>query len=90
MQMSGPAKTSLAGRPVSGDMTPQLSLWDAGTEVNEEPGLGPNQGPRQQAEDAGTAERNAVVHVRDRWSYPRTGAVLRLAITPRADALSAK
>jgi hypothetical protein len=79
-----------AGRPVSGDMTPQLSLWDAGTEVNEEPGLGPNQGPRQQAEDAGTAERNAVVHVRDQWSYPRTGAVLRLAITPRADALSAK
>lgn len=79
-----------AGLPVSGDLTPQLSLWDAGTEVNEEPGLGPNQAPRQQAEDAGTTERNAVVHVRDRWSYPRTGAVLRLAIAPRADALSAK
>ena len=78
------------GEPVSGDLTPQVSLWDAGTEVNEEPGLGPNQAPRQKSEDAGTAERNAVVHVRDRWSYPKTGAVLRLAITPKADALSAK
>ena len=36
-----------AGKPVQGDMTAQLALWDAGTEVNEEPGLGPNQGPRQ-------------------------------------------
>jgi hypothetical protein len=81
---------SADGRPVSGDMTPQVSLWDAGTEENEEPGLGPNQAPRQKSEDAGTEERNAVVRVRDRWSYPGTGAVLRLAITPKADALSAK
>jgi hypothetical protein len=78
------------GEPVSRDLTPQLSLWDAGTEVNEEPGLGPNQGPRQKAEDAGTVERNAVAHVRDRWSYPETGAVLRLAITAKGDAVSAK
>lgn len=78
------------GRPASGDMTPQVSLWDAGTEANEEPGLGPNQGPRQTAEDAGTVERNPVAHVRDRWSYPKTGGVLRLAITPAADAVSAR
>ena len=78
------------GKPVSGDMTPQVSLWDAGTEVNEEPGLGSDQAPRQKAEDAGTAERNAIAHVRDRWSYPKTGAVLRLAITPKGKAVSAK
>jgi hypothetical protein len=78
------------GEPVGSDMTPQVSLWDAGTEVNEEPGLGPNQGPRQKAEDAGTAERNAIAHVRDGWSYPVTGAVLRLAITPKGGAVSAK
>jgi hypothetical protein len=78
------------GEPVRGDMTPQLNLWDAGTEVNEEPGLGPNQGPRQKAEDAGTTERNAIAHARDRWSYPKTGAVLRLAITPKGDAVSVK
>jgi hypothetical protein len=79
-----------AGKPVNGDMTPQVSLWDAGTEVNEEPGLGPNQAPRQQAEDAGTAERNAIAHVRDKHSYPRTSAVLRLAITPKSSAVSSK
>jgi hypothetical protein len=79
-----------AGKPVSGDMTPQVSLWDAGTEVNEEPGLGPNQAPRQEAEDAGTAERAAIAHVSDRYRYPRTAAVLRLAITPRSSAVSSK
>lgn len=77
-----------SGKPVEGDMTPQLSLWDAGTEVNEEPGLGPNQGPRQPSADAGTAERNAIAHVSDRFSYPRTSAVLRLVITPKGSAVS--
>jgi hypothetical protein len=77
-----------AGTPVTGDMTAQLSLWDAGTEVNEEPGLGPNQGPRQATPDAGTAEHGSVVHVHDRFHYPRTGDVLRVTITPSAAAVS--
>jgi hypothetical protein len=79
-----------AGKPKSGDMTLQLSLWDAGTEVNEEPGLGPNQGPRQKTPDAGVAERKGVAHVSDRFSYPRTPVVLRLSITPVGDAMSSK
>ena len=79
-----------AGKPVSGDMTPQVSLWDAGTEVNEEPGLGPNQAPRQKAEDAGTVERNAIAHVSDPYTYPRTAAVLRLAVTSKSSAVSSK
>src|SRR6516162_9260428 len=33
------------GKPIRGDVTSQILLWDAGTEVNEEPGLGPNQAP---------------------------------------------
>jgi hypothetical protein len=48
-----PIALFVGGKPVSGDMTTQLSLWDAGTEVNEEPGLGPNQAPRQKTPDAG-------------------------------------
>lgn len=79
-----------AGKPVRGDMTPQLSLWDAGTEVNEEPGLGPNQGPRQQTPDAGVAEHKAVAHVSDRFTYPRTAQVLRLTIAPAGEAVSSK
>lgn len=79
-----------AGKPVKGEMTAQLALWDAGTEVNEEPGLGPNQGPRQQTMDAGAPEKLAIAHVRDRFTYPRTGDVLRLTITPAADAMSSR
>jgi hypothetical protein len=79
-----------AGKPVTGDMTPQLSLWDAGTEANEEPGLGPNQGPRQKTPQAGIAEHEGIAHVRDRFSYPRTADVLRLTITPGAGAVSSR
>ncbi|MGH7526316.1 MAG: spondin domain-containing protein [Gemmatimonadales bacterium] len=79
-----------AGKPVGGDMTPQLSLWDAGTEVNEEPGLGPNQGPRQKAEDAGTPEHQAIAHVRDKYKYPKTTDVLRFTVTPSGSAMSSK
>jgi len=79
-----------AGKPVSGTMTAQLSLWDAGTEVNEEPGLGPSQGPRQAAPDAGAVEHEGIAHVRDKYSYPRTGDVLLLTVTPAGDAMSAR
>jgi len=77
-------------KPVSGDMTAQLALWDAGTEVNEEPGLGPNQGPRQATPDAGIQEKNPVAHVRDKYTYPKISSVLRLTITPETKAMSSK
>jgi len=79
-----------AGKPVRGDMTPQLFLWDAGTEVNEEPGLGPNQGPRQETPVAGVGEHKAVAHVGDGFSYPRPAEVLRLTIAPAGEAVSSK
>jgi hypothetical protein len=79
-----------AGKPVRGDMTPQLSLWDAGTEVNEEPGLGPNQGPRQKTPDAGVAEHKAVAHVSDSYHYPPVAQVLRMTIVPAGEAVSTK
>ena len=77
-----------SGRPTSGEMTAQLSLWDAGTEVNEEPGLGPNQGPRQKNPGDGVRERQGIARVRDRYAYPRTADVLRVTITPASGALS--
>jgi hypothetical protein len=77
-------------KPVSGEMTAQLSLWDAGTEVNEEPGLGPNQAPRQKSPDAGTTEKQSIAHVRDRYSYPSIGQVLRLSIMPSGSAVSSR
>lgn len=49
-----------SGRPVAGDVTAQLFNWDAGTEVNEGPGRGRNQGVRQGAPNAGDPERRPV------------------------------
>lgn len=78
------------GQPASGDMTSQIALWDAGTEVNEEPGLGEHQAPRQMSPHAGTPERESVAYVRDKYRYPRVADVLRLTITPAGSAVSAK
>jgi hypothetical protein len=69
------------GRPVSGDVTDQIKLWDAGTEVNQTPGLGPDQGPRQKAPNTGADENGVVRLVNDGFTYPDTKSVLRVTIT---------
>ena len=71
------------GHPVTGDVTGQLSLWDAGTEVNEEPGLGRNQGVRQGAPHAGDPERRPVRAMADtefgaRW--PPVSRMVRVTV----------
>ena len=50
------------GNPLEGDITDYIYLWDAGTEVNEEPGVGPNQAPRQSGPNTGLDE-NGVVQI---------------------------
>ena len=45
-----------AKMPMSGDLTTMVMLWDAGTEKDEAPGVGPNQAPRQSAPNTGPAE----------------------------------
>ena len=47
-------------RPFSGDVTDMLTLWDAGTELNERPGSGLNQVLRQTAPNMGTPEMEMV------------------------------
>jgi len=73
------------GKPVAGDITSQILLWDAGTEVNEEPGLGPNQAPLQPAPNTGPAEHGVVrpiSEVKDGFHYPTVAEVLRVTIMP--------
>ena len=41
------------GNAVTGDVTDQLFLYDAGTEVNQEPGVGGDQKPKQSGPDTG-------------------------------------
>lgn len=71
-----------AGKPLTADVTRELSLWDAGTEVNEEAGLGANQAPRQPAPNTGPAENGTVRLVRDRFQYPAVTSVIRVSIAP--------
>lgn len=68
--------------PISGDITNQLYLWDAGTEVNEEPGVGPNQAPRQSGPNTGEDENGVVRTVSDGFDYPDLHEVIKVTITP--------
>jgi hypothetical protein len=70
------------GRPLSGDITADLMLFDAGTEVDEEPGIGPNQAPRQKAPDAGAPENGKVHAVKTSLFATKTGELFRVTIRP--------
>lgn len=69
------------GRPVAGDITSKFILWDAGTEVNEELGIGPNQGPRQKAPNTGPDEHGAVHKAKESPFFTKTGQLFRVTIT---------
>jgi hypothetical protein len=85
---SGIALYDGAGMAVSGDVTSQISLWDAGTEVNEEPGVGANQPQRQTGPNTGTDEGGVVQLVSatgDGFTYPAVTDVIQVTITPGAN-----
>lgn len=69
--------------PVSGDITNLFELWDAGTEANQAPGLGADQGPRQKGPNTGASEDGVVKLVKDGFTYPDTKSVIRVTITPQ-------
>jgi len=80
----GVALFDTTSRPIAGDITSQILLWDAGTEINEEPGLGPNQPAYQSAPNTGPAEHGVVrpiSEVNDGFHYPSVAQVLRVTIT---------
>ena len=79
-----------AGRPITADITNQLYLWDAGTEVNEEPGVGANQAPRQAAPNTGRAESGVVRLVKDGFKYPVTRDVVRVTVKPSSSTTAGK
>ena len=84
----GPAISSIdlfpGGNPVSGDITGQINLYDAGTEVNEEPGIGPNQAPRQTGPNTGPDENGSVLlisDVSDGFTYPAVADIIKVTVT---------
>lgn len=62
---AGIALYDAEGNPISGDVSDQVLLWDLGTEVNEEPGVGVNQAPRQEAPNTGEVENGVVLPISD-------------------------
>ncbi len=71
------------GHPVEGSVTGHVDLWDAGTEVNQEPGVGADQAPRQAGPNTGADEMGVVQLVADSgdgYSYPPTAALIRVSI----------
>ncbi|WP_136466148.1 spondin domain-containing protein [Flagellimonas onchidii] len=71
------------GYAITGDITDQIDLWDAGTEVNEEPGVGANQPPRQAGPNTGTDENGTVElieNVGDGYDYPAVNEAIKVKL----------
>jgi len=80
---AGIALIDMDGMAMEGmqDITADLELWDAGTEFNEEPGVGPDQAPRQSGANTGRPEIGGTVHVvDDGYSYPDVSALVKVSI----------
>ncbi|MDH5602794.1 MAG: spondin domain-containing protein [Cyclobacteriaceae bacterium] len=72
------------GNALTGDITNMVNLYDAGTEVNQEPGVGVDQAPRQSASNTGIAEGgtvNLITTIPDGFTYPADDAVIKVSIS---------
>ncbi len=85
-EADGLALFTAAGAPVSGDVTDRVLLYDAGTERNQEPGVGPDQAPRQAGPDTGDDEGGTLGRITGTdaagFSYPSASSVIRVTVTP--------
>lgn len=79
------------GTPLSGDITSRIRLWDAGTEYDEEPGIGGNTGLMQTSPSAGAPDPdNRVRLVGDlatlsngtTFARPSIASMIRVTLTP--------
>ena len=82
------------GNPVAGDVTAQVSLWDAGTEIDQEPGVGADVGPNQSAPDAGAADPDGTVRELgatttltsgQAFTLPSITSMIKVTLTPGAN-----
>lgn len=72
---------SKSGEPLTGDVTSAIYLWDAGTEVNQEPGVGADQDPRQKSPNTGASEGGVVRKAKDSFTYPAPAQVIKVTLT---------
>jgi hypothetical protein len=69
------------GNPVWGEMTELVGIYDAGTEVDEEPAIGADTGPQQAAPDQGPSD--PVHQVREAAYSVPASAHLRVTLEPQ-------
>ncbi|MFN8575634.1 MAG: spondin domain-containing protein [Candidatus Sericytochromatia bacterium] len=70
--------------PIKGDLTSQVFLWDLGTEVNQELGLGDEQGARQKSPNFGKTESDNVKKIEDKkdgFNYPKVVDIIKVTLT---------
>jgi hypothetical protein len=81
---AGVALFDSKGKPLGGEITSSLILWDAGTEMNQELGVGPDQAPRQKAANTGAPENGRVHRAKDSVFYLKTTELFRVTLTPES------
>ncbi|MEM7333849.1 MAG: spondin domain-containing protein [Chloroflexota bacterium] len=69
------------GNPIVGNVTHHVTLYDAGTEVDQPAGFGPDQAPRQAGPNTGAAE-GGVVHPVTNARFTNESGVIHITITP--------
>jgi hypothetical protein len=69
--------------PVSGDVTSRVVLYDAGTEEDTGPGVGPDQAPVQVAPNTGPLDDNTTIRVPSGFTVPPAVSVIRVTVTPQ-------
>ncbi|MGH6932592.1 MAG: spondin domain-containing protein [Dongiaceae bacterium] len=70
-------------RPIEYGAADAMHYWDAGTEIDEPPGVGPNQAPRQAVANTGPAENGNVALQDGEFAYPAIAAVIQASILPQ-------
>lgn len=65
---------------INWDMSYNFMIWDAGTEINQEPGKWSNQAPRQWGSNIWPDENWVVDQVNDGFEYPNAWEMLRVTV----------
>jgi hypothetical protein len=83
-----------AGGPISGDVTAYVLLWDAGSEIDQEPAVGEATGPQQPSADFGARDPNQrvrrvtspiVLADGQTFAVPAVSEMLRATLTAHGD-----
>ena len=71
-----------SGDPIGGEQTAELSLYDAHTESDQDPGVGVNQAPRQPGADTGPSQGGTVERVASDIGSTPLFDVIEVTVTP--------